>query len=49
MQERAVIAVNSGGPVESVRHEVTGFLCEQTPAAFGDAMWRLVHDEREGW
>eukprot|EP01039_Chlorochromonas_danica_P002367 gene2367-2599_t len=48
MQERAVIAVNSGGPVESVRHEVTGFLCEQTPAAFGDAMWRLVHEEWEG-
>jgi len=40
-----VIAVNSGGPKETVLHEVTGFLCEQTPEGFGTAMLRLVRDK----
>lgn len=42
--QRPVIAVNSGGPLESVAHGETGFLCEPTPAAFADAMARFVRD-----
>lgn len=38
LQETPVIAVNSGGPKESVLDGVTGFLCEQDGAAFGNAM-----------
>ncbi|XP_077577118.1 alpha-1,3/1,6-mannosyltransferase ALG2 isoform X2 [Stigmatopora nigra] len=37
-----VIAVNSGGPLESVAHGETGFLCEPTAQAFSEAMKRLV-------
>ncbi|XP_061771684.1 alpha-1,3/1,6-mannosyltransferase ALG2 isoform X1 [Nerophis ophidion] len=37
-----VIAVNSGGPLESVAHGKTGFLCEPTAEAFSKAMERLV-------
>ncbi|KAJ0000374.1 hypothetical protein NQD34_012216 [Periophthalmus magnuspinnatus] len=39
-----VIAVNSGGPLESVADGVTGFLCEPTAEAFSAAMERLVKD-----
>ncbi|KAF8068371.1 alg2 [Scenedesmus sp. PABB004] len=39
---RPVVAVNSGGPTESVRHGETGLLCEPTPAAFADAMEALL-------
>lgn len=41
---RAVVAVASGGPLESVKHEETGLLCEPTPSAFADALARLVAD-----
>jgi glycosyltransferase involved in cell wall biosynthesis len=37
-----VVAVNSGGPLETVLHEVSGFLCEQSAAAFAQAMLRLI-------
>ena len=37
-----VIAVNSGGPLETVEHAETGFLCEQTPSAFCAAMLNFV-------
>uniref|UniRef100_A0A8C6SIV3 Alpha-1,3/1,6-mannosyltransferase ALG2 n=1 Tax=Neogobius melanostomus TaxID=47308 RepID=A0A8C6SIV3_9GOBI len=37
-----VVAVNSGGPLESVADGVTGFLCEPTAEAFSAAMERLV-------
>ncbi|XP_049586940.1 alpha-1,3/1,6-mannosyltransferase ALG2 [Syngnathus scovelli] len=37
-----VIAVNSGGPLESVADGETGFLCEPTAEAFSKAMERLV-------
>lgn len=33
-----VIAVNNGGPVETIIHENTGYLCNQTPKSFADAM-----------
>ncbi|XP_044149899.1 alpha-1,3/1,6-mannosyltransferase ALG2 [Bufo gargarizans] len=37
-----VIAVNSGGPLESVVDNVTGFLCAPTHEAFSDAMEKFV-------
>ena len=39
---RPVIAVNSGGPLETVRHQSTGLLCEPQPEAFARAMMTLV-------
>ncbi|XP_078093268.1 alpha-1,3/1,6-mannosyltransferase ALG2 [Mustelus asterias] len=41
---RPVVAVNSGGPLESVVHQVTGFLLPPTPGSFADAMEELVKD-----
>ncbi|UYV65740.1 ALG2, partial [Cordylochernes scorpioides] len=38
---RPVIAVNSGGPLETVKHRETGLLCDPTPAAFSEAMKEL--------
>ena len=37
-----VVAVNSGGPRETVLHRSTGFLCEQTADSFAKAMLQLV-------
>ena len=37
-----VIAVNSGGPVETILNGKTGFLCDQTPESFSNAMKRLT-------
>ncbi|KAG1711059.1 hypothetical protein DVH05_013775 [Phytophthora capsici] len=36
-----VIAVSSGGPLESIADGETGFLCEQKPQAFAEAMIEL--------
>lgn len=36
-----VIAVNSGGPLESILDGETGFLCESKPEAFGEAMAKV--------
>ncbi|POM68399.1 Alpha-1,3-mannosyltransferase [Phytophthora palmivora] len=36
-----VIAVSSGGPLESIADGETGFLCKQTPKAFAEAMTEL--------
>ena len=41
---RPVIAVNSGGPTESIVHEQTGILCDATPGAFAEAMRRVLED-----
>jgi len=41
---RPVLAVNDGGPTETVIDGETGFLRPPTPAAFGDAMQRLITD-----
>ncbi|CAO2043502.1 unnamed protein product [Urochloa humidicola] len=41
---KPVIACNSGGPVETVVNEVTGFLCDPSPAEFSKAMLKLVSD-----
>ncbi|KAK5973977.1 Asparagine Linked Glycosylation (ALG) Nematode [Trichostrongylus colubriformis] len=40
-----VIAVNSGGPKESIVHGQTGFLAEQTPEEFAKYMFTLIRDE----
>lgn len=42
--EKPVIAVNRGGPSESVLHGTTGFLVEPTPEAFADHMELLADD-----
>ncbi|KFO78624.1 Alpha-1,3/1,6-mannosyltransferase ALG2, partial [Cuculus canorus] len=39
-----VIAVNSGGPLESIVHNVTGFLCDPVPTQFSEAMLKIVRD-----
>jgi alpha-1,3/alpha-1,6-mannosyltransferase len=41
---RPVIAVNAGGPTETVRDGETGLLCAPQPAAFAHAMRTLVLD-----
>ncbi|KAI9195580.1 hypothetical protein LWI28_016280 [Acer negundo] len=41
---KPVIACNSGGPVETVKNEVTGFLCDPTPQEFSLAMAKLIKD-----
>lgn len=40
--QKPVIACNSGGPVETIRHDVTGFLCDPTPLEFSRVMSKLV-------
>lgn len=41
---KPVIAVNSGGPRETVRDNETGFLCPATEAHFAVAMARIVKE-----
>ncbi|XP_072172780.1 alpha-1,3/1,6-mannosyltransferase ALG2-like [Diadema setosum] len=41
---RPVIAVNSGGPLETIAHKQTGFLCEPTAASFASAMERFARE-----
>jgi alpha-1,3/alpha-1,6-mannosyltransferase len=41
---RPVGAVDSGGPLETVRNEETGLLCRPTPEAFSEALTRLIVD-----
>ncbi|CAB3403717.1 unnamed protein product [Caenorhabditis bovis] len=42
-----VIAVNSGGPMESVENETTGFLVDQTPEEFALKMLELIKSEHK--
>ncbi|CAJ0844628.1 8838_t:CDS:2 [Entrophospora sp. SA101] len=37
-----VIAVNNGGPKETIRNQETGFLCEATPEAFSEALSSII-------
>ncbi|XP_028673240.2 alpha-1,3/1,6-mannosyltransferase ALG2 isoform X1 [Erpetoichthys calabaricus] len=39
-----VIAVNSGGPLESIADGETGFLCDPQPKLFAEAMEKFVKD-----
>lgn len=41
-KRRPVIACNSGGPLETVRDNETGFLCSPTSKSFSEAMLKLV-------
>jgi alpha-1,3/alpha-1,6-mannosyltransferase len=41
-----VLAVNSGGPVETIRDGVTGFLREPTPSAFAGALRKWIEDPK---
>lgn len=43
-----VVAVASGGPLESVLNGETGYLCPDTPDAFAGPMLRLVEGGVEG-
>ena len=45
---KPVIACNSGGPVETVVNEVTGFLCDPSPTEFSKAMLKLASDHDLG-
>uniref|UniRef100_T1JBD5 BIG2 domain-containing protein n=1 Tax=Strigamia maritima TaxID=126957 RepID=T1JBD5_STRMM len=42
---RPVIAVNSGGPTETIENTKTGFLCDSNPKSFADAMETLARDK----
>ncbi|XP_042520773.1 alpha-1,3/1,6-mannosyltransferase ALG2 isoform X1 [Macadamia integrifolia] len=42
--KKPVIACNSGGPVETIKDGVTGFLCDPTPQKFSVAMARFICD-----
>lgn len=44
--ERPVIAVASGGPMETVEHGKTGFLCQPIPEMFAKAMLSLMRDPK---
>lgn len=39
---KPVIAVNRGGPAESIVHRETGILCDDDPSSFADAMLELA-------
>ncbi|GBM96190.1 Alpha-1,3/1,6-mannosyltransferase ALG2 [Araneus ventricosus] len=41
---RPVLACSSGGPLETVLHEQTGFLCDATPEFFASKMALLTRD-----
>lgn len=42
---KPVIACNSGGPKETVQHDVTGFLCDATPDSLAGYMKRFLNKE----
>lgn len=43
---KPVVAVNSGGPTESIIDDQTGYLCEPTPKDFAKAMLKLVRSTK---
>lgn len=43
---KPVVAVNSGGPTESIIDDQTGYLCEPTPKDFAKAMLKLVRSAK---
>ena len=43
---RPVVALNSGGPRETITDGVTGFLCPRSPEALAEAMFGLITDRQ---
>uniref|UniRef100_A0A5B6ZDK9 Alpha-1,3/1,6-mannosyltransferase ALG2 n=1 Tax=Davidia involucrata TaxID=16924 RepID=A0A5B6ZDK9_DAVIN len=43
---KPVIACNSGGPVETIKNGVTGFLCDPSPQEFSLAMTKFIWDSK---
>ncbi|RWS26821.1 alpha-1:3/1:6-mannosyltransferase ALG2-like protein [Leptotrombidium deliense] len=43
--KRAVIACNSGGPLETIVDGETGFLCDPKASSFSEAMYKFVCDK----
>lgn len=52
---KPVIACNSGGPCETVKSNVTGYLCEPTPESISEAMLKMCESNlrstmgEQGW
>ncbi|KAF3442381.1 hypothetical protein FNV43_RR16297 [Rhamnella rubrinervis] len=44
--QKPVIACNSGGPVETIKNGVTGYLCDPTPQEFSLAMAKFIQDPK---
>ncbi|KAJ2897935.1 Alpha-1,3-mannosyltransferase-like protein [Coemansia aciculifera] len=44
-----VVAVNSGGPRETIQHGVTGYLCEPTADEFAAAISKLLSMKDDRW
>lgn len=42
--QKPVIACNSGGPIETIKHDITGFLCHPSPKEFALAMSKLINN-----
>lgn len=42
--QKPVIGCNSGGPIETIKHGVTGYLCDPTPREFSTAMAKFIQD-----
>lgn len=45
---KPVIAVSSGGPLESIKHNKTGLLCASDPLEFANAIHHLLADPKRG-
>lgn len=43
---RPVVAVSSGGPLETIQHAETGLLCDPTPDAFATGLASLLTDRK---
>uniref|UniRef100_T1PFA5 Alpha-1,3/1,6-mannosyltransferase ALG2 n=1 Tax=Musca domestica TaxID=7370 RepID=T1PFA5_MUSDO len=43
---KPVIAVNSGGPTETIVHNSTGYLCDPKEESFSSAMANIIKDDR---
>eukprot|EP00026_Physarum_polycephalum_P006757 Phypoly_transcript_06809.p1 GENE.Phypoly_transcript_06809~~Phypoly_transcript_06809.p1 ORF type:complete len:428 (+),score=54.99 Phypoly_transcript_06809:87-1286(+) len=44
---KPVIAVNSGGPLETIQHNVTGFLCSPEPESFASAIEEIAKNSKK--
>nr|XP_048321395.1 alpha-1,3/1,6-mannosyltransferase ALG2-like isoform X2 [Ziziphus jujuba var. spinosa]XP_048321396.1 alpha-1,3/1,6-mannosyltransferase ALG2-like isoform X2 [Ziziphus jujuba var. spinosa] len=44
--QKPVVACISGGPVETIKNGVTGYLCDPTPREFSSAMAKFIQDPK---